>query len=180
MGTEKALVEIAGKPLAAHVVDALVDAGAEDVVLVGASDELAEALALAVVPDTWPGEGPLAGIATALVWAEGRDPASIVVIAACDQPALGGDDLRTLVRCMEAGKEGTAAAFVTSDGRRHPIPAAYLASTASRVRGLLESGERRADAAFEALGVVDVPVPDNTIIDLDTPDDVARWEAAHR
>lgn len=72
MGTPKALLELGpvlepgGQALAARVAGALAAAGAERVVLVGGDAAWAEALGLGVVPDRWPGAGPLAGTATAL------------------------------------------------------------------------------------------------------------------
>src|SRR5688572_7864759 len=66
MGTDKALVEIDGTPMAVRVARALTAAGARRVIAVGGDARALASAGLEVVPDLEPGAGPLGGVVTAL------------------------------------------------------------------------------------------------------------------
>ena len=85
MGVDKAVLEVDGRPLAMGALEALQAAHLSPVFLVGGADGLSEATGHEVIPDAWPGEGPLGGILTALsaLDEDGRRP---VVVLACDLP----------------------------------------------------------------------------------------------
>jgi CTP:molybdopterin cytidylyltransferase MocA len=55
----------------------------------------------------------------------------------------------------------------------------WRVTAAGALDALVEAGARRADAAF-ALGVTPVLRPGSELVDLDTPDDVARFGATDR
>src|SRR5262245_1565825 len=80
MGRDKALVEVDGRPMAGRVAAALREAGAAEVQAIGGDAAGLGELGLDVVPDRFPGEGPLGGIVTALSAAS--QPVTVVV--ACD------------------------------------------------------------------------------------------------
>lgn len=82
MGTDKALVELAGRPLVEHAIQAVATIS-DDVFLVGARDSYSR-FHVRVVDDDYPGTGPLGGIATALRHAR-HDR---VLVVACDMPSL--------------------------------------------------------------------------------------------
>ncbi|MCB0959046.1 MAG: NTP transferase domain-containing protein [Acidimicrobiales bacterium] len=172
MGTDKALLEVDGVALARRAARALAAGGAGEVVLVGASAAVGDRMAMDVVPDDRPGEGPLAGLATALRWASGRGGAEVLLVAACDQPDLEPALLAELVRRVDAA---TVAGAVprTPDGRRHPFPAAWRVDAAGALAQLVAGGARRmADAMALDVEAVDAAAP--TLLDLDDPDDLAR------
>jgi molybdopterin-guanine dinucleotide biosynthesis protein A len=178
MGTPKALLPLDDTAMARRVVDALLAGGASRVAAAGGEPSMAAALGIGHRADRWPGEGPLGGL-TSAVLGEGGDDV-IVVVAACDQPDLTGELVRRLVEALEgSGPEVLVAAVVTSDGRRHPFPSAWRAAAGPVLEALMGTGARRADAGFDAAGVVDVPADPAILIDLDTPDDVRRWARAH-
>lgn len=171
MGTPKVLLEVDGRPLGQRAAQTLRAAGAQMVVLVGADAATGEALALAAIADDRPGEGPLAGLATALRWADDRG-AEVLLLAACDQPDLPAPLLRSLIRALGAAPEGAIGAVAaTADGRQHPFPSAWRASAAPAVDVLVADGARRMVDAL-GLGVVAVPAPADALVDLDTPDDL--------
>ncbi|MGN6693656.1 MAG: molybdenum cofactor guanylyltransferase, partial [Aquihabitans sp.] len=150
---------------------ALFDGGVGAVVLGGgdADDEGA-------VPDRWPGEGPLAGLATAVAAGAASEGVAIVVVAACDQPDLPAELVADLVHALAAGPAEAAASAVRSpDGRLHPFPSAWRTSVAGDLGRRVEAGERRADAAFALGHVIEVAGDPGLLHDLDTPDDVRRW-----
>ncbi len=174
MGRPKAVAELDGRPLAAHAAGALAAAGAARVVLVGGDAAWADALGLALVPDRWPGEGPLGGLATAVLdAATDEDPGTIVVVAACDQPRLDPTDLGRLVAALEARPQAGAAAPRTPDGRVHPLPSAWRVRTGTRLATLMASGSRRADAGFGLVTLAEVLVDPAGLADADTPAELA-------
>lgn len=75
-----------------------------------------------VVPDAYPGQGPLAGVHAVLLHA----PGDLVVVLACDVPGAGEPLLRRLVSAC-AGHD--AAVPTTADGRVHPLTAVYRRET---------------------------------------------------
>ena len=90
MGRDKALVEIAGRPMVEWVADALRSV-TSDVKVLGRSGTLA---GLEGVPDDRPARrGPLAGLATALRLAHDRP----VLAVAVDQPWIRADTLHALM-----------------------------------------------------------------------------------
>lgn len=183
MGAPKATLEVGGDRLLGGLVgDALRAAGAERVLMVGVDGSVARALDLEYVADLWPGQGPLAGLATALLSAgmgvDSKVDVEVVLVAACDQPTLGPDLLRRLVVALRGAPEPVAgAAPVTADGRRHPFPSAWRPSVGPAIARLVEDGIHRADAAFTVAEVVDVPAALADLVDLDTPEDLQRWLA---
>ena len=191
MGQDKALVEIDGVPMARLVADALQNGGAERVVLVGGNPAVAAALWLDAVPDGWVAIGPLGGISSAVKegWdtvhrAEPLLPAShvAIVVAACDQPALGASLIASLVGALKAAPpEVVVAVPVTPDGRRQPFPAVWRATAGPMLEQLIASGARRADAGIGADNAVLVDARAEDLRDIDTPADleadggVLRW-----
>jgi molybdopterin-guanine dinucleotide biosynthesis protein A len=177
MGTSKALLRIDGQALAVRVADVLVRGGATSVVAVGGPAAQAEELGLRWVADRWPGEGPLAAVASALADAhEQHGPDAVVVVAACDQPDLSGPLVASLVQALDAAPSADAAIAATTDGRRHPLPAAWRARAAARVAALVEGGARRADAPLGERTVV-VSARPQELIDLDDAEALARWRS---
>ncbi len=191
MGSPKALVEVGGRALGSLAADVLEAAGARPVALVGGPDEVGATLGRTVVADRWPGEGPLGGIASAVRWASGIPGVSLVAVVACDQPGVTSELVAALVAALPAdsadgladttdgGPKVVGAVAQTADGRRHPFPSVWRGTAAGALDALVEAGARRADAAF-ALGVTPVLRPGSELVDLDTPDDVARFGATDR
>jgi molybdopterin-guanine dinucleotide biosynthesis protein A len=90
MGADKALAELEGLPMIAHVAAAL-EAARCDVVAVGRTEPVAGIRAL---PDDAGGQGPAAGLLTALRIASGRP----VVLVATDQPMLRPETVTALLQ----------------------------------------------------------------------------------
>ncbi|CAN5787101.1 molybdenum cofactor guanylyltransferase [soil metagenome] len=175
MGTPKALVEVDGVPMAARVAGAMSQAGAGRIVLVGGDPAWSTRLHLPLVPDRWPGEGPLGGLATALLDHSGEDGGTggeIVLVVACDQPWMDGGSLRLLLGGLAAEPMAVAAVAVGIDGRRAPFPAAWRSSEAARLRALVEGGARRAGVAVDGQRHVQVVLPPGVLADVDRPEDL--------
>lgn len=174
MGRPKALVELDGRPLATRAAEALAAAGAARVVLVGGDPAWADALGLSLVPDRWPGEGPLGGLATAVLDAGGpeADRDAIVIVTGCDQPWLEPAGLASLVTALVERPQAGAAAPRTADGRIEPLPSAWRVRTGKRLATLMQSGSRRADAGFGLVTLAEVAFDAATVADVDEPADL--------
>lgn len=172
MGTDKALLEIGGRPLVLLVADRLSEV-CGSVAIIGTPDLYAN-LGLRVVPDSFPGQGPLAGIEAAL--AASSVEANLIV--ACDMPSLSAEALEAL---FEAG--GDCALPRHADGKIEPLCAVYHRRCHARVRELLESGIRGVTEALRlletegfALRYVQVTARE-TFANLNTPEDLERYRS---
>lgn len=176
MGRPKALLNIDGQPLAARVGASIAAAGATRVVAIGGELDWQDSVGLDVVPDRWPGIGPLGGIATALQWAAESDPASLVIVVACDQPNVLPDTIKALATGLtSASPEVGAIALVTHDGYLHPFPSVWRATSVSILEDLVAAGERRAATGFVAVGGSQITGQAAEVADLDTPADLTQW-----
>jgi molybdopterin-guanine dinucleotide biosynthesis protein A len=130
MGRDKALLELNGEPLLRRVVRRLAEV-TNEIVVVGSMEyaPLVEGLNATVVPDRWPGRGPLGGLGTGL--AAVASPVALVV--GCDMPALAPALLLLLAdACADHD-----AAFPRLGDRLEPLPAACRTSILPAIERLL-------------------------------------------
>jgi molybdopterin-guanine dinucleotide biosynthesis protein A len=170
MGTDKALLEIDGEPLAGRAAHALRAAGAEAVAFVGGDRPALLARCrddVAFVPDRWPGEGPLGGVLTALAWS--AEPATVVV--SCD---LHTPDAAAISAVVDAlSPPGALAAVPLVDGRRQWLHSAWRDASRTTLLAAFEAGERAIHRAVAARDVRDVRgISAAAVRDVDTPRDL--------
>ena len=124
MGTDKAFVEFAGRPLVAHAVSIL-DAGGLKVFIAGAQSEARSRLEqyAPVIPDRKAGLGPLSGICTALA----STTAGFGVFMPVDLPLLPA----SLVLCLleRARITGCAVTLASVNGFPETFPAVISGRT---------------------------------------------------
>jgi molybdopterin-guanine dinucleotide biosynthesis protein A len=161
-GRPKAVEPVRDRPMAAIVTAVLVEAGLDPVQLIGGDPELLGALEVAMLPDLWPGEGPLGGVITAL-----RSNDTDVVVAACDLPYL---DAATVVAVMAAGENPqVGAAVAVADGRHVPL-VRWNRSALPALESRFSLGERSLRGVLDHVGAVAVHVDPHVVRDVDTPD----------
>lgn len=167
MGTDKAFVPIEGVAMVRRVADALVAAGASDVICVGGDRAGLDRLGLGSIDDEWPGEGPLGGLATALAWAT----AATVVVAGCDQPWLTAAAITALVAAHRR-----AAATVTVygvEGALQPLPGVYDVGLRPDLAAAMARGERALGTAARLVTPNVVEAEDvEALRDVDQPRDM--------
>ncbi len=173
-GTDKGLIDLAGRPMVAWVVDALRPQAACILVNANRNFDAYAAFGCAVVPDLEQGFlGPLAGLATGMVHAE----SDYVVTAPCDSPLVAPD----LVERLYSACHGEAADIaVAHDGQRmQPVFALARTGLASDLSKWLESGERKIDRWFARHRTVEVDFSDraDTFVNVNDPDERAALEA---
>jgi molybdenum cofactor cytidylyltransferase len=179
MGRPKLLLDLDGRPVIRHSVEALAGAGIEDIVVVVPPEHATLESALAGVPVRFAvNPAPEAGQAGSVVAGiRALMPTTeAAVIALGDQPGVPRAVLVGLLECHRA----TGTAIVAPryrDGRGNPV--LFAAATFRDLLRLTgDQGARGvidADPARVALVPFDLPMPR----DLDTPDDYeslrARW-----
>lgn len=168
MGSNKALLEVDGVAMGRRVAVALRDAGCADVVACGGDPTTLAPLGLQVVPEPWPGTGPLSGVLGALDWAAAAAP--LVLVAACDLPWLTPAQLAPLVdvarRCPDAD------VVVATTGRVEPACAVWRASIEAQVAAMHAQGQRALQSVIGDLRSVEVPVDPSALRNINTPYDL--------
>ncbi len=145
-GSDKALLDIEGRPLAVHLADTASQA-AGSVTLVGPPARY-EHLGLPVIPDTQADSGPLAGILAALEHTS--QPWNLLL--ACDMPRITPVFLDWLFTQAEQAQQD-ACLPVSPEGRDEPLCAVYARQAAAAIRRQIEAGTRKITRALDALEV---------------------------
>jgi molybdenum cofactor guanylyltransferase len=170
MGRDKALVEVDGVALARRVADALRAGGCPSVLAIGGDAAALAALGLEPVPDRWPGEGPLGGLATALA-ATSAVGGDRLVLAPCD---LLHPSPVAVAALLDGLDDDVAAVAVRVGERVQWLPSAWrlTAGLADRVAGLVDEGARRLDAVALVVRHRVLALAPAAVADADTPPDL--------
>ena len=175
-GVDKGLVELAGRPMAAHALARL--APQVDELLINANQNLERwrTFGYPVFSDDFGGAGsfcgPLAGLHGALVRA--RHP--LVLSAPCDSPFLPTDLVARLALALHASAAQLAVA--TTAGRAHPVFCLCQRALAPQLADFLAAGGRKVGAWHSTLRVVAVPFDDNPAAfrNINTPAELSAAE----
>ncbi|MEZ5407200.1 MAG: molybdenum cofactor guanylyltransferase [Acidimicrobiales bacterium] len=164
-GTDKALADAGGRPLGLRVADALRQGGADPVVAVGG--RAGSRLGLVTVPDRTADQGPLAGLASILLWAR----TGLVVVAPCDLPLLSGRHVAALVAAAGTDPRRAGVATTGGAGRQRPQPslACWPAAAGPLIQRLVDDGHRAWRDALTVVEWAPVPLPPEAMADADTP-----------
>ncbi|HWH34341.1 MAG TPA: molybdenum cofactor guanylyltransferase [Acidimicrobiales bacterium] len=165
MGRDKALLALAGEPMALRVARALRAAGAAEVFAVGGDIDALAARGLVAVADERPGEGPLAGLLAALDHA--RHP--VVAVLACDLVSPDPAAVAAVVVALETDP-ALAWAVPVLDGRRQLVHGAWRRSARPVLGAAFERGERSLHRAVAGLAGTEVAgIGAAALADADTP-----------
>ena len=175
MGTDKATLAIAGRPLVAHVLERLAPQCVA--VAINASDDTRPFAGLghAIVQDPIPGRvGPLAGILAGLAWCATAHPdVAWMVSSAVDTPFLPRDLVARLHQ--ERAAAGADLACAASRGRSHPTAAIWPVALAAALHEAVATEGIRAVAGFTdryRIAVVEWPSdPLDPFFNINTPAD---------
>jgi len=143
-GGDKALLNVAGKPLIAHVIDRLAPQVDEIAINANGDEARFADFGLDVIPDTVEGfAGPLAGVLAGMRWAAKRGH-SHVVSAAADTPFFPAD----LVAKLTDAAGGQPISMATTDDpergiSEHPTFARYPVDLADDLEYALTEGHMR-------------------------------------
>jgi molybdenum cofactor cytidylyltransferase len=178
MGRPKQLLEVAGRPLLQHVVDAALAARLDEVIVVlgHRADEVRAALDLGdrarVVVNPRFAAGQITSLRCGLAAASPRADAAAVLLG--DEPALGCDAIDAMSAAfLEAGARAARPVYPDAGGRPgHPV---LLAREVWSALDALQ-GDQGARTLFETgrTDAIEVPVAGEPPADVDTPEDYAK------
>jgi len=193
LGQPKALLRApSGAPLVAEMVERLLVGGCDDVLVVLGAEAQAVQEALApvqaanptrlhtLIHDSWSdgmGSSLAAGIcALRERVANGRPPYAVALLATCDMPAVTAAHVAALHRQwrLDMGQRVASRWQDDTGAEIIGVPAILPADDWPTLANL--SGDQGARALLRAPGTRSVELPGGAL-DLDTPADVARWQA---
>ena len=174
MGRDKALMLVQGQTLVERLAMRLCEI--TDLAYISANEPLRYSfLGLPVIPDLFPGHGPLAGIHAALR----HSPRPWMLAIACDLPDVSVAFLQRLV-ASSAGFDGVIPA--TSDGSLHPVCALYHRNCLPHIERSLSRGESGILRVVEDAGLkirrltsTESEFPESQLLDLDSPEDYEQY-----
>lgn len=167
-GQDKGLIELAGRPMAAWILERLAPQVGGVIINANRNLERYADLGAPVVPDTLPDfSGPLAGMAAALSQAE----TPWIATVPCDGPFVPPDLVERLLRaCAEQGAE----LAVAHDGERlQPVFALIPIALRPSLEDFLAEGGRKIDAwyARHAMALADFSDRRDTFVNVNTPEE---------
>lgn len=176
-GGDKGLLRLGQTTVLAHIIDRL--SPQVETLALNANGDLSRfaALTLPVHPDTTPDHpGPLAGILTAMTWAQDRG-ATHIITAPCDTPFLPCD---LVPRLQLAGENHTEGMAIAASDRIHPTCGHWPVSLLEDLTETLANGHRRVTdwtARHQpAIAAFPTSTPD-PFFNVNTPDDLAQAES---
>lgn len=153
------------------VLAALRDGGVDPIVAVGGDPS---ALPIPTLPDRYPGEGPLGGVATALTYAR----TGWVLVVPCDLPALAPGTIAAFVERLGTLEPGTG--LVAEVGGQELVSlGCWPASWARAVHGAIRSGARSYRSLLEIGPSEGVEIAAGSLEDADRPDELAALLEHH-
>ena len=184
-GGDKGLLQLAGKPMLAHVIARLAPQVARLAINANGDPARFAAFGLPVVADTVAGfVGPLAGVLAGMRWAAANTPAMRwIVTAAGDAPLLPTDLVERMLAAV-AGRP-SAIALAQSGGELHPVIGLWPVALADDLEAQLAGGVRKVLHWTDRHGTLPVPFPMARIggVDIDpffnanTPEELAQLRA---
>jgi molybdopterin-guanine dinucleotide biosynthesis protein A len=171
LGGAKPGTVLAGRPLASYPLAALRGGGLGEIAIVAKASSDLGGVDTSVVVWVEPDEPrhPLAGVVEALRRGDGR----AVLVLACDLAFVTAEVVRALVTADAGGAPAVVA--VDSGGRSQPLCARYEPAALELLAGFDASG--RAVDQVAALHPATLAVADETLRNVNTPDDLAAAEA---
>jgi molybdopterin-guanine dinucleotide biosynthesis protein A len=168
-GVDKASIEVGGRTLLEHALQALRDVG--EIVVVG--EQVPTTRPVTFAREDPAGGGPAAGLLAGL-GRFGRRPDQVVVLAV-DMPAVTTDTVQRLLGAAET-EVADGAVLVDAEGRLQYLCAVYSVAALDRAR--LASGDEAAHGLAMGrlvadLAVTQVPALGSEARDLDTWEDLA-------
>lgn len=138
-------MEIEAMPMLARMIK-LLESVTKSVKIVGSPEKYAQ-FGIEVVPDGWPGEGPLGGIITALRTSKSEPTREWNLILSCDMPFLTSEWLAYLAG--RAMKSSAQAVYPQSAHGPEPLCACYRTDAGPALQEVFEHGVRKVTEALK-------------------------------
>jgi molybdenum cofactor guanylyltransferase len=178
MGGDKALLPLQGKPLLAHVLDAVHPQCSDILLNVNTDIAYFEVFGLPMRPDVIAdSKGPLAGLLTGMVWARLEHSAATHILSVpCDTPFLPGNLVARLHQALI--ESGSDIAVARDTERIHPViglwPVQLAALLADHLTG---AAGRSVHGWLEKFAFCTATFAADSLRNLNTPNDHAGAEA---
>ena len=175
-GSPKALAEVEGVAMAVRVATALAAGGCPKVVAVGSVPGLSQiwrpesaAWLGLILEDRWPGEGPLAGVLSAMDGCPGD-----LVTAACDLAWVDAASVGTILGSVPARESLSSqpqAVYAVTKGQM--VPVIWWSEQARPIlEAAFDQGERSLRGALRLLNAVAVEISADAARAVTTPEDL--------
>lgn len=158
-GGDKGLLDLAGRPMLAHVIDRLAPQVGRTIINANGDPARFATFGLPVVADTITGfVGPLAGVLAGMRWSRANAPAAPwIATAAGDAPLLPVD---LVARCLRGvADRPNAIALAQSGGELHPVIGLWPVALAGDLEAQLAAGVRKVLHWTDRHGTVPVAFP---------------------
>jgi molybdopterin-guanine dinucleotide biosynthesis protein A len=156
-GGDKGLLELAGRPMLAHVIERLAPQVGRLVINANGDPARFAGLGLPVVADTIPDfAGPLAGVLAGMRWSNAHAPAARWIATAAGDAPLLPTDLVARFLAAEGDRPGSIA-LAQSGGELHPVIGLWPVALADDLEARLAAGVRKVLAWTDRHGTVPVP-----------------------
>lgn len=172
-GRDKGLVELRGRPLVAHVIDAIAPQVAAVLINANRNGERYGAFGWPVVADTLTDyQGPLAGFAAGM--AASRTP--LLLTLPCDGPLVAPDLAQRLAGALEGA--GADIAVAHDGARMQPVYALVRCALLPSLQAFLARGDRKIDLWYAQHHTVtaDFSHFPEQFTNVNTPEEWARLE----
>jgi molybdenum cofactor guanylyltransferase len=172
-GSDKGLVDLAGKPMVAWVIDCLREQVDELIINANRNQDVYGAMGYSVVADrSGDFQGPLAGMASGIQAATGE----WLLTAPCDSPLVSPLLAQRMWQACERGAE----IAVAHDGERlQPVFAMIRCNLLESLQAYLDSGGRKIDRWYREHAMQEVDFSDcqDTFLNINEPADREQLEA---
>lgn len=159
-GGDKGLLEIAGKPMLAHVISRIEDQVDRIIINANGDPSRFASFGLPVVADTIEGHvGPLAGVLAGMRWGAanaGND--SYILTVSTDAPLIPTDLVDRLTEGLRENPEASIA-LAASGGSLHPVIGLWPVALADDLEAALRDGVRKVLHWTDRHGTVTVDFP---------------------
>jgi molybdenum cofactor guanylyltransferase len=173
---DKGLIRFKGQPMVSYAIAAMNTVADQSIINANRNIPEYQVFGLPVVSDqTDSFDGPLAGVLTAMMFAE----TGILLVMPCDSPLIKANHLQKLLSTRAENDADVAVAF---DGERlHPVFLAIKVALKSSLQDYLHSGQRKIDIWLERHKMVkaDFSTEPDIFININTMTELSELEA-HR
>jgi molybdopterin-guanine dinucleotide biosynthesis protein A len=167
-GGRKFLEPVGGQPILEHVI---ARAAPQCAHLLFNAAALPPGCDLPLVPDRWPGEGPLGGILSCLLYCREQDAGVTHLLTMSADTPFFPPDLADRLAAVALDAPVSA----TSGGRRHGIFTLWPVTVAAELERLFQGGQRSVNRALDGLCGKTAAFPASPIdpfLNINTPDDL--------
>jgi molybdenum cofactor guanylyltransferase len=147
MGTDKAFVNLCGKPMIQHVLDCLHPFGQQETILITNRADAYASIPLPIYADVLLGRGSLGGIYSAIY----NSHTLYTLVVGCDMPFMNATLLRYMTSLIQEAKFD---AIVPIIGKRHEgLHALYSKACLEPIRRRLDQGEFKVAGFYDDIHI---------------------------